>query len=74
MQYEVYRHKDASDEDFKGMDQFAKRVEAEDKALCDAAQKNLNAGFYTSGPLHPFNEKVRLNIPIPPCRDSWAST
>lgn len=62
MQYEVYRHKDATDEEFKEMDDFFKQVESEDKALCTAAQKNLNSGTYVSGELHPFNEKGVLHF------------
>ncbi|KAJ5531667.1 hypothetical protein N7527_005060 [Penicillium freii] len=44
MEYEVYRHKDATDEDFNKIDQIFKQVLKEDKDLCNAAQKNLNAG------------------------------
>ncbi|PCD43236.1 hypothetical protein AU210_002337 [Fusarium oxysporum f. sp. radicis-cucumerinum] len=57
MQYEVYRHKDATDEEFQEIDQFFKQVESEDKDLCNAAQKNLNAGVYVTGDLNSFNEK-----------------
>lgn len=57
MQYEVYRHKDATDEEFEVVDEFFKQVESEDKGLCNAAQKNLNAGTYVSGNLHSSNEK-----------------
>ncbi|RSL70869.1 hypothetical protein CEP53_001755 [Fusarium sp. AF-6] len=57
MQYEVYRHKDATDEEFKEVDDFFKQVESEDKGLCNAAQKNLNAGVYVTGDLNSFNEK-----------------
>lgn len=58
MQYEVYRHKDASDEVFKEIDSFFKQVENEDKQLCNGAQENLNSGVYVSGNLQPFDEKV----------------
>jgi hypothetical protein len=57
MQYEVYRHKDATDEEFKEVDDFFKQVESEDKGLCNAAQRNLNAGVYVTGDLNSFNEK-----------------
>ncbi|KAH7007301.1 Rieske [2Fe-2S] iron-sulfur domain-containing protein [Ilyonectria destructans] len=57
MQYEVYRHKDATNEEFEVVDEFFKQVESEDKGLCNAAQKNLNAGTYVSGNLHSSNEK-----------------
>ncbi|KAM0554746.1 hypothetical protein ACHAPJ_006818 [Fusarium lateritium] len=57
MQYEVFRHKDATDEEFDEVDNFFKQVESEDKSLCNAAQKNLNAGVYVAGDLNSFNEK-----------------
>ncbi|KAL4963418.1 aromatic ring-hydroxylating oxygenase subunit alpha [Aspergillus stella-maris] len=57
MQYEVFRHKDASDETFKELDDFFKQVEGEDKELCNGAQRNLNAGVYVNGNLQPVNEK-----------------
>ena len=58
MQYEVYRSRKASQEEFEEMDKFFKQVENEDKNLCTAAQVNLNSGSYVVGELHPFNEKV----------------
>ena len=57
MQYEVFRHKDAMDEEFDEIDKFFKQVEHEDKGLCNAAQKNLNADVYVTGDLNSFNEK-----------------
>lgn len=30
-----------------------KRIVAEDKALCEGSQKNLNAGVFVNGQLHP---------------------
>lgn len=62
MQYEVYRNINSSDQDFEEMDRFFKQVEGEDKYLCTNAQKNLNAGGYVSGPLHPHNEKGVLHF------------
>lgn len=62
MQYEVYRHNLAPDSTFESVDAFFKQVEAEDKFLCTHAQKNLNAGAYISGPLHPHNEKGVLHF------------
>lgn len=58
MQYEAFRHENASDETFKELDTFFKQVENEDKNLCNGAQQNLNAGVYVNGNLQPFNEKV----------------
>ncbi|OCT54704.1 hypothetical protein CLCR_03187 [Cladophialophora carrionii] len=62
MQYEVYRHVGSSDQDFEALDRFFKQVEAEDKYLCTNAQKNLNAGGYVTGPLHPQREKGVLHF------------
>lgn len=58
MEYEVFRHKDASDEAFTGISELFKQVLREDKDLCNAAQTNLNAGVFTNGVLHPQAEKV----------------
>ena len=60
MEYEVYRHKDASDADFNNMDQMFKRILTEDKYLCNNTQKNLNAGVYVNGQLHPVFEQGPL--------------
>ncbi|KIW19512.1 hypothetical protein PV08_00084 [Exophiala spinifera] len=56
-EYEVYRHKDATDAEFKKMDEFFKQVEREDKELCNGAQVNLNVGRYTAGQLEPKGEE-----------------
>ncbi|KAF7554871.1 hypothetical protein G7Z17_g2596 [Cylindrodendrum hubeiense] len=61
-QYEVYRHRGATDEEFKEIHDFFTQVETEDKGLCNAAQKNLNAGTYVSGDLHSSNEKGVLHF------------
>ena len=58
MEYEVYRHNSASDRDFERINDIFKQVLKEDKDLCNAAQKNLNAGIFDSGELHPRVEKV----------------
>ena len=60
MEYEVYRQKDSSDKDFEYIDGFFKRVLTEDKYLCNAAQKNLNAGVFVNGQLHPRLESAPL--------------
>ena len=66
MQYEVYRNSrlcpssDAAA--FTDMDAFFKQVESEDKALNDAAQTNLNTGTYSTGKLHPSQEKGVLHF------------
>jgi hypothetical protein len=60
MEYEVYRHKDASDESFNDIWNTFKQVLTEDKDLCNAAQKNLNGGIFLNGELHPRVEKGPL--------------
>ncbi|EXJ55212.1 hypothetical protein A1O7_08138 [Cladophialophora yegresii CBS 114405] len=55
-EYEVYRHKDATDAEFEEMDKFFKQVEGEDKELCNAVQVNLNLGSYSTGHLQPDSE------------------
>jgi hypothetical protein len=56
---EVYRHRDASDEEFNNLCEFYKQVLEEDKDLCNRAQENLNAGVFINGELHPEKENVR---------------
>lgn len=60
MQYDVYRHKSATDEDFDHINQFFKRVLAEDKWLCNLTQNDLNAGIYVNGQLHSEHEQGPL--------------
>ncbi|KAM6510255.1 hypothetical protein FALCPG4_017878 [Fusarium falciforme] len=60
MEYEVYRHKNASDADFKKIDEMFKRILSEDKWLCNNAQKNLNAGVFINGEMHPKMEQGPL--------------
>jgi hypothetical protein len=55
--YEVYRNKSSSEEDFRTIADTYARVMKEDKALCDRAQANLNAGVFINGELHPRWEK-----------------
>ena len=60
MRYEVYRHKDASQDEFVTISDMYKRVMSEDKALCEAAQKNINAGVFVNGEMHPVKEQGPL--------------
>ncbi|KAJ5491392.1 hypothetical protein N7539_002959 [Penicillium diatomitis] len=60
MEYEVYRYVDATDEAFEHIDAFFKRVLAEDKWLCNETQRNLSAGVYVNGQLHPELESAPL--------------
>lgn len=60
--YEVYRNRNSSDEDFHTIADTYARVMKEDKALCDRAQANLNAGVFINGELHPRWEKGEPSI------------
>ncbi|KAM5356693.1 hypothetical protein ACJ41O_003339 [Fusarium nematophilum] len=62
MRYEVYRHKNATDEDFNLISDMYKRIMSEDKYLCINTQKNLNAGIFVNGELHPEMEKGPLHF------------
>ena len=60
MRYEVYRNNDATDEDFNIISDMYKRIMSEDKYLCINSQKNLTAGVFVNGELHPEMEKGPL--------------
>ncbi|KAL8393946.1 hypothetical protein RB595_003636 [Gaeumannomyces hyphopodioides] len=60
MRYEVYRNKNSSDEDFKTISDMYKRIMSEDKYLCANAQRNIDAGVFVNGELHPDLEKGPL--------------
>ena len=60
MRYEVYRNKHSSDADFKVIDDMYKRIMSEDKYLCAHAQRNLNAGVFINGEMHPEMERGPL--------------
>lgn len=60
MHYEVFKNKNSSQEDFKTIADTYARVMSEDKVLCDRAQKNLNAGVFVNGELHPRWEKGKF--------------
>lgn len=63
MEYEVYRHDDATDAEFTEVSDFFKNIMREDKNLCNGAQKNLNSGIFLHGELHPRVEKVSRFAP-----------
>ena len=48
MQYQVFRNKNSSEEDFQLVNQIYKRIMSEDKYLCEYAQKNINAGVFVN--------------------------
>jgi hypothetical protein len=60
MKYEVYRNKNSTDEQFDVINSMYKRIMSEDKYLCTLAQKNLKAGVFVNGELHPTMEKGPL--------------
>ncbi|KAF4835882.1 Carnitine monooxygenase oxygenase subunit [Colletotrichum tropicale] len=60
MEYEVYRNKNSTEEEFTSISEFFKQVLREDKDLCNGAQRNLNAGIFMNGELHPRVEKGPL--------------
>lgn len=60
MQYEVFRNRHSSEEDFQLVNQIYKRIMSEDKYLCNQAQQNLNAGVFVNGEMHPRLEKGPL--------------
>lgn len=60
MYYEVWRNKNSPDADFRLISDTYKRVMKEDKVLCERAQKNIDAGVFVNGELHPRMEKGPL--------------
>ncbi|GAA5913248.1 hypothetical protein JCM6882_000042 [Rhodosporidiobolus microsporus] len=56
VEYDVFRHKDCTDEVFDESHKFFVQVETEDKDLCANTQRGLEMGSYNSGPLHPQRE------------------
>jgi len=60
VRYEVYRNKHVTEEAFQFVSNMYKRVMTEDKALCTAAQKNLDNGVFVNGEMHPKMEKGPL--------------
>ncbi|KAI1437100.1 hypothetical protein GGR50DRAFT_686084 [Xylaria sp. CBS 124048] len=62
MYYEVYRNKHSSAEDFQVINDIYKRVMSEDKYLCAGAHKNIQAGVFVNGELHPKMEQGALHF------------
>ena len=60
MEYQIFRNKNSSEEDFQLINQLYKRIVGEDKVLCELAQRNLNAGIFINGEMHPRLEKGPL--------------
>ncbi|EXJ72897.1 cytochrome P450 oxidoreductase [Cladophialophora psammophila CBS 110553] len=60
MHYQIYRNKNSSEVDFQRIHQLYAKVVSEDKVLCELTQKNLNAGIFVNGQMHPRLEKGPL--------------
>ncbi|KAI0878662.1 hypothetical protein GGS24DRAFT_487061 [Hypoxylon argillaceum] len=60
MYYEVFRNKKSSDEDFNVINDIYKRIMSEDKYLCASAHKNIQAGVFVNGEMHPRMEQGPL--------------
>jgi hypothetical protein len=60
MHYQIYRNKNSSQEDFQRISQLYAKVVSEDKILCELSQRNLNAGIFVNGQMHPRLEKGPL--------------
>lgn len=59
---EVYRHKSATTPQFNQINAFYRQVLEEDRQLCNAAQKNLDAGIIVNGELHPEKENGPIHF------------
>jgi hypothetical protein len=62
MHYQIFRNKNSSEADFRLIADLYRRVVSEDKDLCEGAQRNLNAGIFVSGELHPRLEHGPLSF------------
>ncbi|KAH7185031.1 Rieske [2Fe-2S] iron-sulfur domain-containing protein [Fusarium flagelliforme] len=62
MSYQIFRNTKSSDADFRAAAELYARVVSEDKDLCIGAQKNLEAGVFISGELHPRLEHGPLSF------------
>ncbi|GAP86772.1 putative rieske [2Fe-2S] domain protein [Rosellinia necatrix] len=60
MYYEVYRNKSSTDEEFQVISDIYKRIMSEDKVLCANAHKNIQAGVFVNGEMHPRMEQGPL--------------
>ncbi|KAJ5151319.1 uncharacterized protein N7482_010571 [Penicillium canariense] len=62
MRFEVYRNKNATDEDFELVNSMLKRIVSEDKTLGVNIQQNLNTSGVINGEPHPRLEDSPLNF------------
>ncbi|TFK54568.1 ISP domain-containing protein [Heliocybe sulcata] len=56
LEYDIYQKKGVDEQEILEFIDFLKQVEQEDFDLCQATQRNLRAGVYTTGVLHPEKE------------------
>ncbi|KAF7596965.1 hypothetical protein BBP40_011331 [Aspergillus hancockii] len=59
---EVYRHREATDEEFENICAFYRQVLDEGKDLCVGAQGNYSGGVFIHGELHPSEEKGPIHF------------
>jgi hypothetical protein len=55
MRYEVYRHKESSDEDFQSIYQAYRLIVSENEAIYNSAQGNLDSRTSADGEVQPRN-------------------
>lgn len=60
MHYQIFRNKNSPEEDFQRIHRLYAKVVSEDKVLCELSQRNLNAGVFVNGQMHPRLEKGPL--------------
>lgn len=57
LEYDIYKKKGCDQQEIDEFVEFLQQVEIEDFDLCEATQKNLNTGIYSTGFLHPEKER-----------------
>lgn len=57
LMYDIYKKKGIEEAEINDFVEFLQQVEIEDFDLCEATQKNLNTGVYSTGFLHPEKER-----------------
>lgn len=60
MSYQIFRNKNSTEEQFQSIHQLYAKVVSEDKILCELSQRNLEAGVFVNGQMHPRLEKGPL--------------
>jgi hypothetical protein len=62
MSYQIFRNTKSSLESFNLIKDLYAQVVSEDKALCEAVQRNLGLGIFKAGELHPRLERGPLGF------------